>query len=129
MDDAQKKFNKEIGARIRWQREFLEYSREALSEMADISTQFLADIEMGRKSMTAITLKKLSESLHVTTDYLIFGNEKPDSEPLPLTIDFIDNYNHIITDMNRPEREGAQELLKTYAKALIQIKTSEDEDK
>lgn len=75
MDIGQKKLNKEIGDRIRGQREFLEYTREELSEMADISTQFLADIEVGRKSMTAATIMKLSKALRVSSDYLLFGEE------------------------------------------------------
>lgn len=75
MEIEQKKLNKEIGDRIRGQREFLEYTREELSEMADISTQFLADIEVGRKSMTAATIMKLSKALRISSDYLLFGEE------------------------------------------------------
>ena len=76
MDKEQQRLNKEIGDRIRGQREFLEYTREELSEMADISTQFLADIEVGRKSMTAATIIKLSEALHISSDYILFGKQK-----------------------------------------------------
>ena len=37
MDKEQLKFNKEIGMRIRDHREFLNYTREQLSEKSDIS--------------------------------------------------------------------------------------------
>ena len=38
---------------------------EKLAELADISVQFLADIEKGRKSMTILTLKKIAAALLV----------------------------------------------------------------
>lgn len=65
----------ETGARI-WQlRKNQGLTREKLAEMADISVQFLADIEKGRKNMTVTTLRKLSAALLVTTDYIVNGNE------------------------------------------------------
>ena len=48
--------NKEVGGRIRTIREYSNLTREVLAEKADISVQFLADIENGRKSMTVKTL-------------------------------------------------------------------------
>ena len=46
-------------------------TREKLAELADISVQFLADIEKGRKNMTVTTLRKLSSALLVSTDYIV----------------------------------------------------------
>lgn len=63
MDKDQMDFNKEIGMRIRRHREFLDFTREELAEKADISTQFLADIETGRKSMTPHDKKYATEIL------------------------------------------------------------------
>ena len=40
-------------------REYSNLTREVLAVKADISVQFLADIENGRKSMTVKTLKKI----------------------------------------------------------------------
>lgn len=54
-------------------------SREQLAEKANISVQFLADIEKGRKSMTVLTLKKLSSALTVTPDYIINGVAEPNA--------------------------------------------------
>ncbi|MBO5054787.1 MAG: helix-turn-helix transcriptional regulator [Lachnospiraceae bacterium] len=62
-----------VGKRIREIRESRQLTREQLAEQADISVQFLADIEVGRKSMSINTLFKLSSALHVSNDYLILG--------------------------------------------------------
>lgn len=64
-----------FGKRIREMREYQRLSREKLAEMANISTQFLADIETGRKGMTVVTLKKICDALHTTTDSIIYGND------------------------------------------------------
>ena len=67
--------NKQIGARIRLQRENLHYSREDLAEKIEISSRFLADIELGTKGMSFQTLIRLSNELHVSTDYILLGKE------------------------------------------------------
>ncbi len=50
-------------------------SREKLAEKPNISVQFLADIEKGGKNMIVTTLRKLSEALFVTTDYIVNGKK------------------------------------------------------
>ena len=82
MDKEQNKFNKEIGQRIRDHREFLSYTREQLAEKCDISSQFLADIEVGRKSMTARTLRNISKSLNLSADYILNGTSSGRIQPL-----------------------------------------------
>src|SRR5699024_8761183 len=58
--------NREIGLRLRGMREQRALTRERLAEYSDISVQFLADIETGRKGMTVQTLRKLALALHCT---------------------------------------------------------------
>ncbi len=66
--------NAEYGKRIRSIREYQKLSREKLAEMANISTQFLADIETGKKGMSVVTLHKLCTALHTTADSIVFGS-------------------------------------------------------
>lgn len=66
--------NIEIGLRIRNLREEAKLSREKLAELSSISTQFLADIETGKKGMTVTTLKKICNALNVSSDYIVYGN-------------------------------------------------------
>lgn len=67
--------NSAIGKRLRSRREAEGLTRERLAEYADISVQFLADIETGRKGMTVQTLRKLALALHCSCDDLIFGED------------------------------------------------------
>lgn len=58
-----KDFNIEMGARIKAKRLNLRYTRETFAELVDISPQFLADIEYGKKGMSFTTLKKICKCL------------------------------------------------------------------
>ena len=63
----------ETGLRIRAMREAQRLSREKLAEKANISVQFLSDIENGKKGMTVTTLKKICTALNLSADYIVFG--------------------------------------------------------
>ena len=67
--------NAEYGKRIRNIREYQNLSREKLAEMSGISTQFLADIETGKKGMSVVTLHKICNALHTSADSIMFGWE------------------------------------------------------
>lgn len=60
-----------IGNNLRKYRTQNGYTQEALAEKAGISTTFYANIERGGKGMSVFTLKKLSDSLEISTDYLL----------------------------------------------------------
>lgn len=62
-----------MGQRIRRQRELLGYTREQLAEKLDVSTKFCSDIELGVKGVSIQTLAKLTELLHLSADYILFG--------------------------------------------------------
>lgn len=70
---------KEMGLRIRRQREKLGYTREQLAEKLEVSPKFCSDIELGVKGMSIQTLAKLSDILNLTTDYILFGNPSGDT--------------------------------------------------
>ncbi len=71
-----------IGLRIRSVREKQKLSREKLAELSNISTQFLADIETGKKGMTVLTLKKICTALHISVDSIVFGTVNSDTSVL-----------------------------------------------
>ncbi len=62
-----------MGERIKKQRILNGYSREKLAEMADITPRFCYDLELGLKNMSVNTLCKLSNSLNIPVDYILFG--------------------------------------------------------
>lgn len=65
---------KAIGKRIRFRREQLHLTREALAEKLEVSAKFCADIEYGMKGMSMTTLHNLSAILNLSTDYILKGN-------------------------------------------------------
>ena len=79
--------NSAIGRRLRCRREELALTRKKLAECAEISVQFLADIETGRKGMTVQTLRKLALALHCSADDLVFGAEPEAAAKFPAQAD------------------------------------------
>ena len=102
-------FNIEVGTRIAELRKQRGYTREKLSEAADVSVQFLADIEKGRKSMTIATLKKIAAALHVTTDYIVNGiTENGDN----------DTIISILNSLSVKNKKQAEKILTAFAEAV-----------
>lgn len=98
-----------IGKRIRSMREHGGYTEETLAEYADISLQFLADIGMGRNSMTTHTLYKISTALHVTTDYIIYGRTvSPHSTQIVATLETLSDH----------EKDRVEKLLQIFLEGL-----------
>ena len=75
-------FNRTIGSRIRTLREQSGVTREALAESADISPQFLANIENGTRGISARTAVNLARALRVSVDYLLTGAAQLDQTAL-----------------------------------------------
>lgn len=94
--------NQAIGKRVRTERESQQLTREHLAEKADISTQFLSDIEMGRKSMTTFTLSNIATALMVSSDYLLFGITKDE-----INAPFIAQFHAL----SREEQKIAEKML------------------
>lgn len=83
--------DKEIGAKICSLRENLGLTREKLGSLANISERFIYDIETGRKGISAESLYKLSKSLNVSSDYLLFSKEKKTN--LDYIIEILSNFD------------------------------------
>jgi len=71
-----KDYNLIVGLRIREVREALHLSREKFSEKCDISASFLADVERGKKSLTARTIYKICDAFNISADYIVLGHKK-----------------------------------------------------
>ena len=101
--------NADVGKRINDIRKCRGYSREKLSEMADISVQFLADIEKGRKSMTVSTLRRVASALNVTTDYIVNGSESA-SENVQI--------DEMLASLSAYNRRQAERLLAVFVETV-----------
>ncbi|MDS1029260.1 helix-turn-helix domain-containing protein [Bacillota bacterium LX-D] len=65
--------NKAIGQRIRKEREKLRLSREEFAEIIGLSDYYVGQLERGERQMSLPVLVKVTNCLHVSLDYLVFG--------------------------------------------------------
>lgn len=64
---------KEIGLRIRLEREKLNLSREHFAEIVNLSSFYIGQIERGDRNMSIDTLVKISNTLNLSIDYILKG--------------------------------------------------------
>lgn len=100
-----------VGKRISKLRKNLGLTQEKLAEQADISIQFLVQIEHGKKTMTIATLRKLCAALSVSADYLINGTE---------SFPCCEEVKSILSPLSDNDREKAIKLLSAYAKIITE---------
>lgn len=70
----------EIGARIKLARHREYITQEVLAESIGVTPQYLSDLECGKVGTSIYTLRKLCKSLHVSSDYLLFGDDGKEEE-------------------------------------------------
>lgn len=105
----QDKVTMEIGARVRKRREELGLTREKMAELAGLSVQFAASIELGKQRMTTDSLAKICRALCVTADYIVFGEETP-AQPHDL--------NAMLAPLGKEAREQAEQILAIFVQAV-----------
>ena len=66
----------EIGLRLRQRRAELGLTREKMSELADIGAGYYGQLEVGTSQMSIDTLIKLSHSMRLPMEYIIFGSDR-----------------------------------------------------
>ena len=96
---------KAIGNRIRLQREFLGYTRDYFAEQLSVSINFCRDIEIGAKGMSIQTLAKISSTLKLSVDYIMFG-EMPNMDVEPLIL--------MLNSCKPEKRKYAESILKSF---------------
>ena len=101
--------NKQIGARVRVQREYLGMTREGLCNFVSISPQFLSEIERGVKGVSAETLYKLCEGLGVSADYILMGKKGASD---------ISMVASMLSTLDEKYIPLAEDLLKTFFKMI-----------
>lgn len=65
----------EIGHRIRTFRLQNNLTQAQLAEVLDVSTNFISEVETGKKNISIDTLCLLCEHYHLSADYLLMGKE------------------------------------------------------
>lgn len=99
-----------MGERIKKQRLLNGYSRETLAEMADITPRFCYDIELGLKNMSVHTLCNLSDALHVSVDYILYGSSE--------SSDSFDSIIGMVSLCPTDKREHLEQIISHYIQAV-----------
>lgn len=73
----------QIGMRIKACRKQKHLTQEKLAECLDVSSHYIYELERGVKTMSLYTLNDLSTCLEVSSDYLLYGKDNTDSNPIP----------------------------------------------
>ena len=99
-----------LGERIKKQRLLNGYSRETLAEMAEITPRFCYDIELGLKNMSVRTLCNLSDALHVSVDYILYGS--------PESSDNFDSIMGMVSLCPMDKRAHLEQIISHYIQAV-----------
>lgn len=96
----------EIGQRLRQRRQELGLTREKMSELADIGTGYYGQLEVGTSQMSLDTLIKLSRSMHLPMEYILFGTDQPAGDP--------SGVQGLLSQCSPRELKLAEEVLKLF---------------
>ena len=96
-----------FGEHLRNRRNLLSCTQEYVAEKIGISLRFYQMIERGEKSVSLDTLIRLSRTLTISIDYLLFGTVASLEDPV----------TEIINRLSPRQRQDAAQILRLYAKA------------
>ena len=97
-----------FGERLRSRRSAMKFTQEFVAEQAGIGLRFYQMLERGEKNASLDTLIRLSRTLTISIDYLLFGDLSCTLEN-PLT--------DILSALSPQQREDALKILQLYANA------------
>lgn len=74
MESKREIYSRAIGQRIRNEREKMGLSREEFAEIVGLSDYYVGQLERGERQMSLPVMVRIANCLHVSLDYLIFGD-------------------------------------------------------
>lgn len=96
----------DIGLRIKYCRKQKHMTQEAFAEITDLSPHFIYEIERGSKAMSLPTLGRILETLDVSADYLLYGEEFPEKAGPPS-----DRLSLLIEELPPQRRDNLAEIV------------------
>ncbi len=96
----------EIGSRLRQKRSELGLTREQFSELADIGSGYYGQLEVGTSQMSIDTLVKISKSMKLPLEYILFGTGYEKKDPNPII--------ELLNNCDERERGLAEQMLKLF---------------
>ena len=101
----------QVGKRLRRIRSQMDLTREQFAEQVSISPQFLAEIENGKKGMSADTLFKICTRFDLSADYILLG--KASSAQLS------DPVQKALSGFSEPYVELTEEIIRAIEKVAV----------
>lgn len=101
-----------LGQRIRDLRRKRGLTQEQLAELADLSTPYVSHLERGSKKPSLAVLVRLSESLEVTADQLLSGNQVMDKTAYYLEV------QELLEDCTTCERAVLTDIISTAKRSI-----------
>ena len=101
--------SKQIGRRVRKQRESLGFTHEELAKWANLSIYFLVAVETGKKSMTTNTLYRVARALNISTDLLVFEQQDAAEHP---------TISSMLAALNERDRANVEEVVTLFFEAI-----------
>jgi len=101
----------QIGKRIRRSREQLNLTREQFAEQVQISPQFLAELENGKKGMSADTLYKICQRFRLSADYMLFGEIS--------SVKFSNTVNNVVNTFPEPYVTLVEEVISAIGRVAM----------
>ena len=95
----------ELGKRIREQRKLSGFTQEELAKKADLSAQMISTTERATKEIKIENLYKLSRVLHISTDYLLSGQDP--------TKDYLAQDNSV-EELSEEERKDLNTIIEVF---------------
>lgn len=115
---------KEMGRKIKSQREYRGFTQEQLSELVDITPSYLSGIESGNKIASIKIMLAIANELDMSLDYMLLDDVKNDSEHTRIDCNIVE-FKHILKELDDRElidsfvaysRVLAKEMLNRKAK-------------
>lgn len=76
-----KELNVRIGVRVKGAREAARLTQEQLAERIEVTPQYVSDLERGAVGLSVATLRRLCQSLGVSSDAILFEQAQVNGMP------------------------------------------------
>ena len=101
-----------VGDRLRLKRTLLGMTQDEIAEKINRATKYYADIERGNCGMSIETLLALSDTLHMSLDYILFGKSSYDNEIIHT--DEVEAVMGLLDNCSQRNRDYALKILKLF---------------
>lgn len=115
------------GERLRIKRTSLGFTQDDVAEKIDRSPKYYADIERGNCGMSIETMMALAESLDLSIDYILFGNDddtKTEDKPSDEYLAILNMLSHI----SKKNQSRAMQLLRLFLVSCSNLYEEEEKD-